>query len=59
LKLKPGVEPQGRRAFRISDACREELDYTISDLLKYELVEPCESPYSNPIFFVPKQRRPS
>ncbi len=58
LKLKPGVELQGRRPFRIPEACRKELDNTISDLLKYKLIEPCESPYSNPIFLVPKPRRP-
>jgi hypothetical protein len=58
LKLKQGVEPQGRRPFRIPEAYREELDNTISDLLKYKLIEPCESPYSNPIFLVPKPRRP-
>ncbi len=58
LKLKPGIEPQGRRPFRIPEAYREELDNTISDLLKYKLIEPCESPYSNPIFLVPKPRRP-
>ena len=58
LKLKPGMEPQGRRQFRIPEAYREELQSTIQDLLKYKLVEPCESPYSNPIFLVPKPRRP-
>ena len=41
LKLKPGIEPQGRRPFRIPEAYREELDNTISDLLKYKLIEPC------------------
>ena len=58
LKLKPGVEPQGRRPFRIPEAYRDELENTISDLLKFKLIEPCESPYSNPIFLVPKPRRP-
>jgi len=59
LKLKPGIEPQGRRPFRIPEAYREELDNTISDLLKYKLIEPCESPYSNPIFLVPKPGSPT
>jgi hypothetical protein len=58
LKLKPGIDPQGRRPFRIPEAYREEFDNTISDLLKYKLIESCESPYSNPIFLVPKPRRP-
>ena len=58
LKLKSGVEPQGRRPFRIPEAYRDEHENTISDLLKYKLIEPCESPYSNPIFLVPKPLRP-
>lgn len=55
LKLKPGVEPQGRRPFRIPEAYREELENTISDLLKFKLIEPCESPYSNQSFSYPNR----
>ena len=58
LKLKPNVEPESRRQFRIPEAYREELRRTIDDLVKYKLIEPSVSPYSNPVFLVPKPPRP-
>ena len=58
LKLKPNVEPESRRQFRIPEAYREELRRTIDDLVKYKLIEPSISPYSNPVFLVPKPPRP-
>ena len=54
LRLKPGKTPEGRRQFRLPASMREELDRTIQELLKYKLIEPSLSPYSNPIFLVPK-----
>ena len=54
LRLKPGKSPEGRRQFRLPASMREELDRTIQELLKYKLIEPSLSPYSNPIFLVPK-----
>ena len=32
---------------------------TIDDLLAYKLIEPTISPYSNPVFLVPKPPRPN
>ena len=58
LRLKPGMEPESRRAFRIPEAYRAEMRKTIDDLLKYKLIEPSVSPYSNPVFLVPKPPRP-
>ena len=57
LVLKPGMLPQGRRQFRIPEAYREELINTINDLLKFKLIEPTISPYSNPVMLVPKPPR--
>ena len=57
LVLKPGMVPQGRRQFRIPEAYREELINTINDLLKFKLIEPTISPYSNPVMLVPKPPR--
>jgi hypothetical protein len=57
LRLKPDAAVQGRRQFRIPEAYREELNKTIQELLKYKLIEPSLSPYSNPVFFVPKPPR--
>ena len=54
LRLKPGAVPEGRRPFRIPEAYREELNKTIQELLRFKLIEPSLSPYSNPVFFVPK-----
>ena len=54
LDLKPGMTPTGRRQFRMPEAYRQELNKTIQELLKYKLIEPSLSPYSNPVFFVPK-----
>ena len=52
------MEPESRRAFRIPEAYRAEMRKTIDDLLKYKLIEPSVSPYSNPVFLVPKPPRP-
>ena len=57
LDLKPGAVPKGRRPFRIPEAYREELQKTIHELLRFKLIEPSLSPYSNPVFFVPKPPR--
>ena len=57
LNLKPGAVPTGRRPFRIPEAYREELQKTIHELLRFKLIEPSLSPYSNPVFFVPKPPR--
>lgn len=59
LNLKPGAVPQGRRPFRVPEAYRAELQKTIDDLLAYKLIEPTISPYSNPVFLVPKPPRPN
>ena len=56
--MKPNIEPESRRQFRIPEAYREELRRTIDDLVKYKLIEPSISPYSNPVFLVPKPPRP-
>ena len=58
LKLKEGTEPTGRRQFRIPEAYRPELEKIIDDLFKFKLIEPSISPYSNPVFLVPKPPRP-
>ena len=59
LHLKPGATPQGRRPFRVPEAYRAELQKTIDDLLAFKLIEPTISPYSNPVFLVPKPPRPN
>ena len=54
LRLKEGKFPQSRRQFRIPEAQREHLTKTINELLQYKLIQPSLSPYSNPVFLVPK-----
>jgi hypothetical protein len=55
LRLKDGVEPQGRRPYRIPESYRPEMEKTIAKLLEFELIEPSSiSHYSNPVFLVPK-----
>ena len=58
LKVREGTEPTGRRQFRIPEAYRPELEKIIDDLFKFKLIEPSISPYSNPVFLVPKPPRP-
>ena len=54
LRLKEGVEPQGRRPCRIPESYRPEMEKTIAKLLEFKLIEPSISHYSNPVFLVPK-----
>ena len=50
LRLKEGVEPQGRRPYRIPESYRPEMEKTIAKLLEFKLIEPSISHYSNPVF---------
>ncbi len=54
LRLKEGVEPQGRHPYRIPESYRPEMEKTIANLLEFKLIEPSISHYSNPVFLVPK-----
>jgi hypothetical protein len=54
LRLKEGIEPQGRRPYRIPESYRPEMEKTIAKLLEFKLIEPSISHYSNPVFLVPK-----
>jgi hypothetical protein len=50
LRLKEGIEPQGRCPYRIPESYRPEMDKTIAKLLEFKLIEPSISHYSNPVF---------
>jgi hypothetical protein len=54
LRLKEGVQTQGRRPYHIPESYRPEMEKTIAKLLELKLVEPSISQYSNPVFLVPK-----
>jgi hypothetical protein len=54
LRLKEGIEPQGRRPYRIPESYRPEMEKTITKLLEFNFIEPSVSHYSNPVFLVPK-----
>ncbi len=54
LRLKEGIEPQGRHPYRIPEIYRPEMEKTIAKLLEFKLIEPSISHYSNPVFLVPK-----
>ena len=54
MRLKEGIEPQGRRPYRIPESYRPEMEKTIAKLLEFKLIEPSISHYSNPVFLVPK-----
>ncbi len=54
LRLKEGIEPQGRHPYRIPESYRPEMEKTISKLLEFKLIERSISHYSNPVFLVPK-----
>ncbi len=54
MRLKEGIEPQGRRQYRIPEGYRPEVEKTIAKLLEFKLIEPSISHYSNPVFLVPK-----
>jgi hypothetical protein len=54
LRLKEGVQPQGRRPYLIPESYRSEMERTIAKLLEFKLIEPSVSQYSNPVFLVPK-----
>jgi hypothetical protein len=52
LRLKEGVQPQGRRPYRIPESYRPEMEKTIPKLLEFKIIEPSFSQYSNPVFLV-------
>jgi hypothetical protein len=54
LRLKEGIEPRGRRPYRIPESYRPEMEKTIAKLLEFKLIEPSISHYANPVFLVPK-----
>jgi hypothetical protein len=54
LCLKEGIEPQGRRPYRIPEIYPSEMEKTVTKLLEFKLIDPSISHYSNPIFLVPK-----
>jgi hypothetical protein len=54
LRLKEGVQFQGRRPYHIPESYRPEMEKTIAKLLEFKLIEPSSSLCSNPVFLVPK-----
>jgi hypothetical protein len=54
LSLKDGIDPQGRRPYRIPETCRSEMENTYSKILQFKLIESSMSHYSNPVFLVSK-----
>jgi hypothetical protein len=54
LCLKVGVQPQGRRPYRIPESYRPEMEKSIAKLLEFKRIEPSSRQYSNPVFLVPK-----
>jgi hypothetical protein len=40
LRLKEGIQPQGRRPYRIPESYRPEMEKTIAKLLEFKLIKP-------------------
>lgn len=54
IPLQPGAQPPAPRMYRLSPREKEEVERYIGDLLKKGFIEPCNSPFGAPMFFVPK-----
>lgn len=54
IDLQPGTEPAYTKPYRLSAPELAELDLQITDLLRKGLIEPSNSPYGAPVFFVSK-----
>ena len=55
IKLIPGSSPVFKRAYRMSEAEKEELNRQLKELLQDNRIEPCDSPFAAPVIFVKKK----
>ena len=54
IEVKDGSKPPSRPPFRLSKPELEELKHQLEDLLSHGFIEPSQSPYGAPVFFVRK-----
>lgn len=55
IELEPGAKPPFRPIFRYSQTELQEIESTVSKLLKAGWIEPTVSPFGAPVLFVPKK----
>ncbi|KAK3889412.1 hypothetical protein Pcinc_006591 [Petrolisthes cinctipes] len=55
IKLKREAQPSYIKSYRLPHSQRQIVDDTVKDMLKQKVIEPSTSPWSSPIFLVPKK----
>lgn len=55
ISLKSGCQPCHRKPFRLPHTTKKELNNYVNEFLVNDIIEPNTSPWSSPLFLVPKK----